>query len=243
VFSESAELYDAIYSEFKDFEGEARQVAGWLKVMAPGARTLLDVGCGTGRHAETLVREFGYEVDGLDVEPGFLDIARGRCPGGSFSQGDMADFDLGKSYDAVLCLFSSIGYVKTEERLRATARNFFRHLAPGGVALVEPWFAPGELEAGRTYLTTVEGEERTIARMSQSRIQGGVSRLDFHYLVGTPEGIRHLEEVHELGLFTTDQMLEAFRHAGFSHVEFDEEGLIGRGVYRASASSTPERGK
>ena len=206
MFSESADLYDLIYSEFKDFQEEARQVAALIKDRCPDARSILDVGCGTGRHAATLNQEFAFQVDGLDIEPGFLQIAAARCPEGTFTLGDMADFDLQKRYDVVLCLFSSIGYVKTLERLRSAARAFRRHLLPGGVGLVEPWFAPDEFQAGRVYLQTVDREDIKIARMSQSQVEGHISRLEFHYLVGGSDGVRHLEEVHELGLFTVEDL-------------------------------------
>lgn len=236
MFSKTTELYDLIYSEFKDFQGEARQVASLVRNRCPGARTILDVGCGTGRHAATLTQEFGFHVDGLDIEPGFVEIAGARCPEGAFTVGDMVDFDLGKQYDVVLCLFSSIGYVRTGERLRAAARAFRRHLPPGGMALIEPWFAPGEFHPGRVYLQTVDRGDRKIVRMSHSRIQNGVSRLDFHYLVGDSGGLSHLEEVHELGLFTVDEMTQALEEAGFADVEFDPRGLIGRGLFLARVS-------
>ena len=54
--------------------------------------------------------------------------------------------------------------------------------------------------------------------------------MDFHYLVGDSDGVRHLEETHELGLFTMEEMVSAFEAAGFGSVEADPEGLTGRGM-------------
>ena len=59
------------------------------------------------------------------------------------------------------------------------------------------------------------------------------SWMEFHYLVGDLGEIRHLTEVHELGLFTKAEMLQAFDRAGFSEVEYDPDGLTGRGLYVA----------
>jgi SAM-dependent methyltransferase len=235
LFSESAELYDHIYAEFKDFEEEARQVAALLREVCPSARRLLDVGCGTGRHAAALVEAHGLELDGLDIEADFVRIARERCPGGTFHQGDMASFDLGVTYDAVICLFSSIGYVQTFDRLASTARCMRQHLKSGGVALVEPWFTPDAFKGGSVYLNTVDREDLKIARVSRSEVRGRISWLEFQYLIGESAGIRHLREVHELGLFTEEELTEALLAGGFVTVEFDSEGLTGRGLYVARA--------
>jgi len=235
MFSESTALYDLIYSEFKDYPEEGEKVAKLLARECPGARRILDVGCGTGRHAALLTDLHGLEVDGLDIESGFLDIARTRCPDGRFFQGDMADFDLGWRYDAVICLFSSIGYVRTPERLASALGSMRRHVSPGGKVVVEPWFTPQAFQGGSVHLNTVDQEGFKISRMSRSEVRGRVSWIEFHYLVGRPDGIRHLREVHELGLFTQAEMMEAFHSAGFEKVGFDPEGLIGRGLYLATA--------
>ena len=234
MFSESSELYDFIYSEFKDFDAEARDVASLLRRKSPSARRILDVGCGTGRHASALTVEHGFEIDGLDIQPGFLEIARRRCPRGTFYLGDMADFDLGHCYEAVICLFSSIGYVKTTDRLAMAARCMRRHLSDGGVALIEPWFTQDAFEGGSVYMQTVDREDMKICRVSRSEVRGKISWLEFHYLIGEGQEIRHLREEHELGLFSHEEMMDGLRAGGFEQVEFDPEGLTGRGLYVAS---------
>jgi SAM-dependent methyltransferase len=240
LFSESTELYDFIYSEFKDFEAEARKVAALLQETCPGAKRILDVGCGTGRHAAVLLEEYDYQLDGLDIEAGFLEIARKRCPKGNFYRGDMASFDLGTTYDAVICLYSSIGYVRTVDRLRLTARSLRRHLGPGGVALIEPWFAPDAFLGPPVRMHAVERENLKISRVSRWEVREKITWLEFHYLVGEPDEIRHLREVHELGLFTREEMMEAFRSGGFDDVEFEAEGLTGRGLYLARVQAREE---
>ncbi len=233
MFNQSTELYDLIYSKFKDYPAEAGQMAELLQARCPDARRLLDVGCGSGRHAALLTKEHGYEVDGIDIEAGFVKIAGKRCPEGDFVQADMADFDLSRTYDAVICLFSSIGYVKTHDRLAGAARAIHRHVTPEGLALIEPWFGPEEFKGGSVFMHAVETEELKISRVSRSEVMGRVSRLEFQYLVANPAEIRHLEEIHELGLFTTEEMTEALEGAGFSHVEHDPEGITGRGLFLA----------
>lgn len=159
-----------------------------------------------------------------------LAIARERCPDITFHHADVVDFDLGRQFDVVVCLFSSIGYVKTVERMRRAVRNMSRHLVPGGVLLVEPWLTPEVYETGSPYATFVDQPELKIARMNVAAEEDGVAILDFHYLVATSDGIEYFTERHEAGLFTHEEYLDAFRDAGLD-VTHDPEGLIERGMY------------
>lgn len=114
MFTNSADLYDVIYS-FKDYASEATKIHALIQERYPGAKTLLDVACGTGMHMAALSAY--YEVDGLDLQPELLAFARERNPSATIYQADMREFHLDKTYDAVTCLFSSIGYVQTLQGL------------------------------------------------------------------------------------------------------------------------------
>lgn len=108
---------------------------------------------------------------------------------GEFREADMTDFELDRQYDAVLCLFSSIRYVRTLENVGHTLTNFRRHTAPDGVIVVEPWFTPDAVESERVYLKTAESDALTVCRMSHMQVEGRLSRLRFEYLIGRPDGI------------------------------------------------------
>lgn len=231
MFDASAEYYDLIYSTFKDYAAEAAQIAGLLRRIHPGCRTILDVACGTGEHARLLAAD-GFQVDGLDLSAAFLDIARHKHPAGRFYHADMSDFDLPHRYDAVLCLFSSIGYLRTLERTERTFRCLRAHLAADGVAVVEPWFAPGVLDPARVVRNTAEAGGIRVTRASRVEVEGRLSRLFFDYEIAEADETRHTSEVHELGLFTSDELLEAFRRAGLK-ADYDAEGLTGRGLFIA----------
>jgi SAM-dependent methyltransferase len=232
MFSESAAVYDLIYQSFKDYDAEAAQIAEYIKSNAPNAQSILDVGCGTGEHARLLAQHYGYHVDGVDIEPEFVRLAREKNPDGQFWQVDMRAFDTGKEYDVVLCLFSSIGYVKTLDGVRATLANFSSHLRDDGLILLEPWFPPEAWNPGRVDMMTAETEGLKVCRMSHSDVQGTLSIVTFEYLLGRPGGIERLQEIHELGLFTVEQMKASFTDAGLS-VSYDEGGPSGRGMYVA----------
>jgi SAM-dependent methyltransferase len=234
VFTESAAFYDVLYS-FVDYEATVRELRATLDAQAPHARSLLDVGCGTGRHLE-LLRE-RYEVEGLDINPTMLKAARERCPGVTLHEADMADFSLGSRFDLVMCLFSSIGYVRTEARLRSAVLCMSRHLAPGGLLIIEPWFTPEQYWTGTITANHIDQPDLKLTWMYTSEREGAVSVLDIHYMVGRPAGIETFRERHEIGLFTEQQHMDAFKKAGLE-ARHATGGPFGRGLYLAWAPGT-----
>ena len=140
MFTESAAWYDR-FQAGKDYAGEARRITSLIRQHQPRARTLLDVACGTGLHLRHFCETF--TCHGLDLDDGLLDVARHRLPSVPLTRADMTAFNLGEQFDAVTCLFSSIGYTATTEQLHAAIRAMARHLSPGGVLIIEPWILPG----------------------------------------------------------------------------------------------------
>jgi SAM-dependent methyltransferase len=226
-FLDSAELYEAIY-HFKDYARESGLLRDLIAGAVPGARTILDVACGTGGHAQFLKETFA--VDGIDLNPGYLRAAQIKNPAGNYVCADMTGFDLGRTYDAVICLFSAIGNVKTVDRLQRAISCMALHLRPGGLLIVEPWFTPDQWRPGAQYIYAGEIGGNKVCRMSVSAREGNLSVLLFHYLYATADGIEHHSERLDLALFTRDEMTRAFQSAAME-VRYDPQGLMGRGLY------------
>jgi ubiquinone/menaquinone biosynthesis C-methylase UbiE len=230
MFSKSAKFYNALYGSMgKDYVAEAQKIHQIIQnhKRSPG-NTLLEVACGTGLHASVFQQY--YQVEGLDLDDKMLAVAKQAYPDIPFHQADMAEFDLGKQFDAITCLFSSIGYVKTKVRLESAVQTMTNHLLPGGVLVVEPWFTPDQWEVGRVGALFVDKPDLKICRMSLGEVEESLSILIFHYMVGTPQGVEYFTERHELGLFIREEYLEAFRKAGLETI-YDPEGVDGRGLY------------
>lgn len=231
MYQRSAAVYDAYYGARHDYADLAGRVRDIVAARVPGVEpTLLEVGCGTGAYLVYLRQWFA--VEGVDLSAEMLGVARGKLPGVPLQEADMAEFDLGRRFGTVVCLFSSIGYVKRVPRLRRTIANLARHALPGGVVIVEPWFSPEVWEEGRVTADLTDHGGVKLARMLRSGREGNVSALDIHWLVSGPESaaVEHFAERHELGLFTAREYREAFVAAGLE-VEHDPVGLTGRGLF------------
>ncbi|MEW9520531.1 class I SAM-dependent DNA methyltransferase [Streptomyces tubercidicus] len=226
-----AELYEAIYlGRGKDYAAEARTVTGLIRERCPDAVDLLDVGCGPGTHLSHFATAFD-RVAGADLAEPMLERARQRLPGVPFHAADVRAFDLGHRFSAVTCLFSAIGNISGRAELRAALGSLRRHMRPGGVLLVEPWWFPENFVSGHVGADVVEFNGLTVARVSHSVREEASSRMTVHYVVAeSGEGVRHFTDEHVMALFSREEYEEAFRAAGLD-VELLDLGNGGPGVF------------
>ncbi len=222
----TAEVYDLIY-DFKDYDSEAEKIKEIIASrLKSGGKDMLDIACGTGKHMEFLRQT--YDIDGIDLSTAQVASAKQKFPEARIEQGDMTNFEMNKQYDVIVCLFSSIGYVKSKENLDRTVSNISRHLKPGGIAIIEPWISPEVFQEGRISMETNDKrEDIKVSRIIKTSRQGNLSILDAHIMVGRPDGVEHFEERHEMAMFTDQEFEDSFDKSGLS-TEIDPDGLIGR---------------
>lgn len=111
-----ARYYDLLYRD-KDYAREARFVSEMLRGADPSARTLLELGCGTGRHALELAA-LDWSVSGVDLSPAMVAQAGERlavAPSAirarvDFSAGDVRHVRKGRLFDCAISLFHVMSY-------------------------------------------------------------------------------------------------------------------------------------
>ena len=213
MFDRTAHLYDLLYS-FKDYEAESATLVELIRSRHAEATSLLDVACGTGRHLELLRASFP-DVAGVDIEPGLLEVARTRLPNVPLINADMRTFDLGRTFDAVTCLFSSIGYLVDLDDLSAAVARMAAHLAPGGVLVVDGWIKPDAWWPGiNVHALAATSDALAATRVSRTWRDGDRTHLEMRYLIATPDGFDEAQEAHVLTLFSDEEYRHAFRAAG-----------------------------
>mgnify|MGYP000969840165 CR=1 FL=1 len=231
MYDKSAQFYDVLCANAgKNYEHEVNSLHALIEEhKITRGNTLLDVGCGTGMHIRYLKRY--YDVEGIDIEPGMLAFAQQHQPDVIFHQGDMVDFNLERQFDVVTCLYSSIGYVKTTFRLQHALRTLSFHALPGGLVILEPWLTPEVYNPGIVSTVLIDKSQPKIVRMTSTSIEGSLSILNIHYLVAKNTDIEYFKERHEMGLFKSEEYLEAFALADLDVLVFLPDGLTGRGLY------------
>jgi ubiquinone/menaquinone biosynthesis C-methylase UbiE len=225
-----AELYDLMYAGRKDYAGEAARVAALIRDRKADATTLLDVACGTGGHLTSFVKDFD-EVVGLDLSEAMVARAKRRLPEVQLLQADMRSFDLGRTFDAAVSLFSSVGYLSTVTDLRDAIRSMGQHLIPGGVLVVEPWFFPDTFVPGFVSAHAVKDGDRAIARVAHMTRDGNTTRIEIHNLIGDSDaGIKHHSGTDVIALFERTDYVDAFESGGM-RVEYLEPKFNGMGFF------------
>jgi SAM-dependent methyltransferase len=233
-----APLYDAWYRAVgRDPVAEVDAVRGVLAehgVTDPDS--WLDVACGTGRHLRVL-REHVDDVAGTDLSAAMLAVAAAAVPDVPLHHADMVTLDLGRTFDVVSCLFSSIGHVADAEHLDAAVAAMARHVAPAGVLVVEPWLTPELLVPGgaRDARSMVIDDDTAVSRTTSSRVVDDVVVLDRVWSVARPTGVETFTEELAMPVFPRQRLLEAMSAAGLEptwHHDADHPRglLLGRRV-------------
>lgn len=209
VFNKYSRYYDLLYSD-KSYDVEVDFIAGLLKKHCEGARTILELGCGTGGHAFYLARR-GYSITGVDLSEEMLNIAREKyltsvdasCGSINFQLGDIRNVYLGKTFDAIISLFHVVSYQTGNIDLLETFRNVKRHLTPDGVFIFDCWYGPGVMtDPPVTRVKVFSGNGLSITRIAEPVLHPNENVVDVNYrilLVDDETGqLEELKELHRM---------------------------------------------
>ena len=217
-FKTISTYYDALYVKEGEYAPEAAKVKELLTMHgAPPQGDLLVLACGTGGHIPYFKDD--YKVSGLDLSEDMLDLAREKFPDIKFHSGNLIDFKLETDFDAIICLYGSIGFVKTVENLRASMKRIATHLRPDGLALITPWSTLEDFQ-DLIVVDAADQPDLKIARMEQVRLkEPGMVEVTFHHLLGQNNEVTYHKQSMEIGLFSRQEYISAMTDAGLKVTE------------------------
>jgi SAM-dependent methyltransferase len=225
-FQDYSKYYDLLYKN-KDYKGESDYVLQKLKKINPNIHSVLELGCGSGNHAQYLCNS-GLEVTGIERSEDMIKEAlKKNVSGFTPTQGDISAYSLGKTFDAAISLFHVISYLNKNEELIECFRTTYEHLNDNGVFLFDIWYTPAVLtQRPETRVRKLEDENVKITRIAQSSMNHESNVVNVNFEVLIENKISHtsstLEETHPMRHFSVNEIDLLAKLTGFKILEKEE---------------------
>ncbi len=232
-FGNYARYYDLLYCD-KDYVAEAKFIARLLQKYVRQARSILELGCGTGTHA-LLLAKAGYQVHGVDLSAQMLQKASDRLshlPSEllsklEFSQGDIRTIRIEQQFDVVLSLFHVISYQTTNKDLIAAFATVKAHLKPGGVFIFDCWYGPAVLsDRPEVRIKRFEDEEISVIRIATPVMNANENLVAVNYQIFIKQKhnatVEEIQEIHQMRYLFKPEISLLFMQSGFDYVESRE---------------------
>ena len=221
-----SQYYDLLYSD-KDYISEVKYVDSLIKANGKNTKTLLDMGCGTGKHAE-LFCDMGYEVHGIDLSEGMLKIAENRRKNKgdslSFSQSNIQNLSLNKKFDVVISLFHVMSYQNSNSELIKAFEVAKNHLNNDGIFVFDFWYGPAVLtDLPTTRVKRLENENIKVTRLAEPVLHSQKNIVDVNYDVFIEDKktkeIAEKKELHKMRYFFDTELEMICEKVGFSIIQ------------------------
>jgi SAM-dependent methyltransferase len=232
VFDAYARYYDLLYRQ-KDYAAEAAYVDSLLRRYEVPGRRLLELGCGTGRHATELA-SLGYTIHGIDRSDVMLEEAEMRARDNAalasrltFSSGDVCSVRLDQKFDAAISLFHVMSYQTSDEAVAGMCETARRHLVDGGLFLFDCWYGPGVLTDPPTVrVARMTDEAIQVTRVAEPTVDTTASTVDVRYGMfvrdSTTGQVSEIKESHLMRYLFVPELRGFLTRAGFEPVTFGE---------------------
>ena len=224
VFQAYSQYYDLLYRD-KDYQREAAYLDSLLRKHGIPGTDILELGCGTGRHARRLT-ELGYQVVGLERSPQMAAAAE-QTDSFQCTVGDACTTRLGRTFSSVLALFHVVSYQVSNASLTALFQRSAEHLRTGGLFVFDIWYSPAVYASRPEPRLKVVGDERIrVNRFADPKFYPNENRVDVHYTILVEDlqqgRVTRLEEVHPMRHFSLPELELAADMCGFESQEANE---------------------
>jgi SAM-dependent methyltransferase len=232
-FNNYAKYYDLFYAD-KNYAGEVAFVVDVIRRHSSGARSFLDLGCGSGRHAVELVKA-GFSVTGLDTSAEMIASGKERAASLPIElrdrltliRGDAVNHHPGQTYEAVVALFHVINYQTTNDALRGVFSSARKALAVDGVFVFDFWYGPAVLtEKPEIRIRRIETAETKLTRIGEPVHDVNRNVVDVNYTViivdAKSEQAQEIKETHSMRYLFLPEIALLAEETGFEVVEAGE---------------------
>jgi SAM-dependent methyltransferase len=214
-----AQFYDMLYKD-KDYESESNYIISLIKKYNPEAKSILDLGCGTGRHAE-LFSNKGFIVLGVDQSKYMLNEAMNRKNNNlDFIEGDVRFLKLDKKFDVVTALFHVLSYQITNKDVESLIRTAYNHLNKNGLFIFDFWYGPAVIiQKPEVRIKELENDNVKFIRVAKPMIDFSRNVVEVCYKIFVVDKknktfLEH-EEIHPMRFFFDPELELFIENIGF----------------------------
>lgn len=227
VFQNYAYYYNAFYGD-KDYRAETQIVDNLLKKYAENVKSIINFGCGTGRHDIELSKLGRYKCKGIDLSPSMIEIAKENCQKEKleieFEVADIKNYETVDKYDAVISLFHVMSYQNSNEDILSAFQSARKALEVGGIFLFDIWYGPGVLsDKPCTRIKEVEDERNRLIRIAKPVMHDKKNVVDVNYEILVVEKktgqMKSINEVHNMRYFFRPELELLLSLADFELVD------------------------
>lgn len=232
VFDAYAKYYDLLYKE-KNYKSEADYVTSLIQKYMPEAESILDLGCGTGKH-DICFSENNFKVTGVEQSEKMILLAdlNKKNTNVNFVNGDIRNVRLNKKYDVIISLFHVINYQSTNEDLRSTFKTVKEHLNPTGKFIFDFWYGPAVLsDRPSVKVRSFKDDECIIERSTQPEMNVNENYVDVYFKISVRDikknSAQNIEETHRMRYLFLPE-LKLFLDELNMKIDHTEEWMSGR---------------
>lgn len=217
-----SKYYDLLYQD-KDYQSEVEYIISLIQYHTNKVKTILDLGCGTGKHDELLCDK-GYNIHGVDISEEMLKLAEIRRKGKennlTFSRSDISKLDLGQKFDVIISLFHVISYQKTNVLLDKVFSSVLKHLNEGGLFIFDFWYGPAVLtNLPKKKTKRLKNEKIEITRLTDTKMHADLNTVDVNFDVSVKNikdnTVFKKKELHQMRYFFDPELEMLCEKYGF----------------------------
>jgi SAM-dependent methyltransferase len=245
VFKDYAAYYDLLYKD-KNYAKEAELIHQLIQKQLPGAKKILNLGCGTGNH-DFYLTDNGYDITGIDLSEEMIELANDKkkekkITNIDFRVGDVRSIRIEKKFDVVISLFHVLSYQLTNEDVIKQFNTAAYHLNNKGIFIFDCWYGPGVLsDKPQVRHRALENEKIRIHRIANPVMHTAENIVDVNYTIlvhnKADKCDYEINERHQMRYFFNTELELFSQNSGFqiqhSSNWFDHEKLLGFSDWQA----------
>lgn len=225
-FQKYSEYYDLLYRD-KDYKSESQYVINKIKQFSPESRMILELGCGSGSHAQFLC-EAGFKVTGVERSEEMVDAAKSKhIPGFNPLIGNISTYRLTQKFDVAISLFHVISYLNDNKSLIDCFKTTYNNLDSKGIFIFDVWYSPAVYhQKPETRIKRLENNKIEIVRLSEPEMESEKNLVAVNFEVLIKDKTSHIsktiKEKHLMRHFTIPEIKMLASTTGFEVVLVEE---------------------